>query len=65
MREETPGKKNADKRPQKPGHYRRYPEEELIDVLEERDGQAVRAGEELAEHLRAVTGRADGSTGKD
>lgn len=40
-------------------HDGRYPEEEIIDALRE-EGQA---GEELAEQLRAITGRSGRTSG--
>jgi hypothetical protein len=45
-------------------HYRRYPEEEFIDEQEADDGKPGRAGAELAEHFRAVTGRAGRAIGR-
>jgi hypothetical protein len=49
-------KKRGENRPE-PEHYQRYPEEEIIDALEENDGKSKRAGSEFEEHFRAVTGR--------
>jgi len=43
---------------QKYGHYQRYPEEELIDVLTAESQKARPAGAELADLFRAVTGKA-------
>lgn len=49
---------------QESGHYLRYPEEELIDVLEAEEDRSKEAGSELAEHFGAVTGRAGRTTGR-
>jgi hypothetical protein len=45
-------------------HYQRYPEEEFIDEQVADDGKPGRAGAELAEHFRAVSGRAGRTTGR-
>jgi hypothetical protein len=50
--------------PQESEHYQRYPEEEFIDEQEEDDAKPGRAGAELAEHFRSVTGKAGRTSGR-
>jgi len=59
MKSKSKDKKYSREAEQETGHYRRYPEEEIIDALEEEDRETKHAGTELAEHFRAVTGRKD------
>lgn len=51
------GPKQTDEVPRASEHYRRYPEEMIIDELEAEAAEAESAGAELAEEYRAVNGK--------
>ena len=63
MKSEPKNQKDGEAPPETE-HYQRYPEEEFIDEQEADDGETGRAGAELAEHFRAVTGKAGRLTGR-
>ena len=58
------GNKGGDQTPRETGHYRRYPEEAIIDELEAEEADRETAGAALAEEFSAVTGKVERTSGR-